>query len=139
MPGCTSTSEGVRSAVATCPRFFTAARQSRPSSHVGNEVVGTPNYTSNTVFWTSGETAPGQPILLAGAFTDAKKRCIHRNFRRLLVPTEGVTAHPFEVLRDFFNYDGLRWAARRLTAGSVVQRSAILRNGQSIVRGTGQP
>ncbi len=36
-------------------------------------VVGAPIYTSNTVFWTSRETAPGQSILLAGAFTDATK------------------------------------------------------------------
>ena len=36
-------------------------------------VVGAPIYTSNTVFWTSRETAPGQSILLAGAFTDAAK------------------------------------------------------------------
>ena len=37
-------------------------------------VVGAPIYTSNTVFWTSRETAPGQSILLAGAFTDATKK-----------------------------------------------------------------
>jgi hypothetical protein len=36
-------------------------------------VVGNPVYTSNTVFWTSRETAPGQSILLTGAFTDATK------------------------------------------------------------------
>jgi hypothetical protein len=36
-------------------------------------VVGTPVYTSNTVFWTSRETAPGQSVLLTGAFTDATK------------------------------------------------------------------
>jgi hypothetical protein len=36
-------------------------------------VVGAPIYTSNAVFWTSRETAPGQSILLAGAFTDATK------------------------------------------------------------------
>jgi hypothetical protein len=36
-------------------------------------VVGTPVYTANAVFWTSRETAPGQSILLAGAFTDAVK------------------------------------------------------------------
>jgi hypothetical protein len=35
--------------------------------------VGTPIYTSNAVFWTSRENAPGQSILLSGAFTDAKK------------------------------------------------------------------
>jgi hypothetical protein len=36
-------------------------------------VVGAPVYTANAVFWTSRETAPGQSILLAGAFTDAVK------------------------------------------------------------------
>lgn len=36
-------------------------------------LVGTPVYSSNTVFWTSRENAPGQSVLLAGAFTDATK------------------------------------------------------------------
>ena len=36
-------------------------------------VVGTPTYTANTIFWTSRENAPGQSILLTGAFTDASK------------------------------------------------------------------
>jgi hypothetical protein len=36
-------------------------------------VVGMPIYTSNAVFWTSRENAPGQSILLTGAFTDATK------------------------------------------------------------------
>jgi hypothetical protein len=36
-------------------------------------IVGTPVYTSNSVFWTSRENGPGQSILLAGAFTDANK------------------------------------------------------------------
>jgi hypothetical protein len=36
-------------------------------------VVGLPIYTTNAVFWTSRENAPGQSILLAGAFTDAEK------------------------------------------------------------------
>ncbi len=36
-------------------------------------VVGAPVYTANNVFWTSRENAPGQSILLAGAFTDASK------------------------------------------------------------------
>ena len=39
-----------------------------------NVLVGTPIYSSNTIFWTSRETAPGQSILLAGAFTDATKK-----------------------------------------------------------------
>lgn len=38
-----------------------------------NVVVGTPVYKSNTIFWTSRETAPGQSVLLTGAFTDATK------------------------------------------------------------------
>lgn len=38
-----------------------------------NVVVGSPVYKSNTIFWTSRETAPGQSILLTGAFTDATK------------------------------------------------------------------
>lgn len=36
-------------------------------------VVGAPIYASNAVFWTSRETAPGQSVLLTGAFTDAVK------------------------------------------------------------------
>ena len=42
---------------------------------VGNTapVVGTPVYTTNAVFWTSRENAPGQSVLLAGAFTDSAK------------------------------------------------------------------
>jgi hypothetical protein len=36
-------------------------------------VVGQPVYTANAVFWASRENAPGQSILLAGAFTDAIK------------------------------------------------------------------
>jgi len=32
-----------------------------------------PIYTSNAIFWTSRENAPGQSILLTGAFTDATK------------------------------------------------------------------
>ncbi len=38
-----------------------------------NVIAGTPVYTSNTIFWTSRETTPGQSILLAGAFTDVTK------------------------------------------------------------------
>ena len=36
-------------------------------------VVGAPIYNSNAIFWTSRENAPGQSILLAGAFTDGAK------------------------------------------------------------------
>jgi hypothetical protein len=38
-----------------------------------NVVVGAPIYTSNSIFWTSRETAPGESILLTGAFTEATK------------------------------------------------------------------
>jgi hypothetical protein len=36
-------------------------------------VVGWPTYTANKVFWISRETAPGQSVLLSGAFTDVTK------------------------------------------------------------------
>jgi Right handed beta helix region len=36
-------------------------------------VVGSPIYARNAVFWISRETAPGQSVLLSGAFTDASK------------------------------------------------------------------
>jgi len=39
-----------------------------------NLLVGAPVYTSNSIFWTSRETAPGESILLTGAFTEATKR-----------------------------------------------------------------
>jgi hypothetical protein len=37
-------------------------------------VVGSPVYISNTIFWVSRENAPGQSILLTGAFTGAAKK-----------------------------------------------------------------
>jgi hypothetical protein len=36
-------------------------------------VVSTGTYTSNVIFWTSRETAPGQSVLMTGAFTDGTK------------------------------------------------------------------
>jgi Pectate lyase superfamily protein/Right handed beta helix region len=36
-------------------------------------LIGTPTYTSNTIFWISRETSPGESILMSGAFTRAKK------------------------------------------------------------------
>ena len=36
-------------------------------------VVGWPIYTTNAIFWVSRETAPGESVLLSGAFTDASK------------------------------------------------------------------
>jgi hypothetical protein len=44
--------------------------------------VGIPAYTSNTIFWTSRETLPGQSVLLSGAFTDKTK-----NIRIAVIPT----------------------------------------------------
>ncbi len=35
--------------------------------------VGKPIYTSNSIFWISRETGPGQSVLMTGAFTDATK------------------------------------------------------------------
>jgi hypothetical protein len=68
LTGCANPNTGVSSGdwgVATNP-VYTIVDNTAP-------VVGAPIYTSNTVFWTSRENAPGQSILLAGAFTDATK------------------------------------------------------------------
>lgn len=35
--------------------------------------LGNPTYTSNTIFWTSDETVPGQSVLITGAFTASPK------------------------------------------------------------------
>jgi hypothetical protein len=68
LTGCANPNTGVSSGdwgVATDP-VYTIVDNTAP-------VVGAPIYTSNAVFWTSRENAPGQSILLAGAFTDATK------------------------------------------------------------------
>ena len=79
-------------------------------------VVGAPVYTSNSIFWTSRETGPGESILLTGAFTDATKRARvafvppgTTNWQDLVrgsvtvVPTiqQGTTGLSFIVLSDF--------------------------------------
>jgi hypothetical protein len=77
LTGCTNPNTGVSSGdwgVATNPVYTTVDNTS--------PVVGAPVYTSNAVFWTSREDAPGQSILLAGAFTDATKTA-----RLAVVPT----------------------------------------------------
>jgi hypothetical protein len=68
LTGCTNPNTGIASGdwgVATSP-VYTVVNNTAP-------VVGMPIYTSNAVFWTSRENAPGQSILLTGAFTDATK------------------------------------------------------------------
>jgi hypothetical protein len=68
LTGCANPNTGVSSGdwgVATNP-VYTVVDNTAP-------VVGTPIYTSNAIFWTSRENAPGQSILLTGAFTDATK------------------------------------------------------------------
>ena len=68
LTGCANPNTGVPSGdwgVGTDPVYTTVDNTS--------PVVGTPIYKSNVVFWTSRENAPGQSILLAGAFTDATK------------------------------------------------------------------
>jgi hypothetical protein len=68
LTGCTNPNTGVSSGdwgVGTNP-VYTAVDNTVP-------VVGSPVYTTNTIFWTSRETAPGQSILLTGAFTDTPK------------------------------------------------------------------
>jgi hypothetical protein len=66
--GCANPNTGVSSGdwgVATNP-VYTVVDNTAP-------VVGMPIYKSNAIFWTSRENAPGQSILLTGAFTDATK------------------------------------------------------------------
>jgi hypothetical protein len=68
LTGCTNPNTGASNGdwgVATNP-VYTVVDNTAP-------VVGMPIYTSNAVFWTSRENAPGQSILLTGAFTDATK------------------------------------------------------------------
>jgi hypothetical protein len=68
LTGCANPNSGVSSGdwgVATNP-VYTVVDNTAP-------VVGMPIYQSNTIFWTSRENAPGQSILLTGAFTDATK------------------------------------------------------------------
>ena len=68
LTGCTNPNTGVSNGdwgVATSP-VYTTVDNTTP-------VVGTPIYKSNAIFWTSRENAPGQSILLTGAFTDATK------------------------------------------------------------------
>ncbi len=75
--GCTNPNIGVSNGdwgVATSP-VYTTVDNTTP-------VVGTPIYKSNAIFWTSRENAPGQSILLTGAFTDATKTA-----RLALIPT----------------------------------------------------
>jgi hypothetical protein len=69
LTGCANPNTGVSNGdwgVATNPAY-TSVSNTTP-------VVGAPIYSSNAVFWTSRENAPGQSILLAGAFTDATKK-----------------------------------------------------------------
>jgi hypothetical protein len=68
LTGCTNPNTGVATSdwgVGTNPVYTLIDNQT--------PVVGMPIYTSNAVFWTSRENAPGQSILLTGAFTDASK------------------------------------------------------------------
>jgi hypothetical protein len=44
----------------------------------GAYVTPAPTYTANTVFWQSRETAPGDSVLLAGAFTNTKQAVVVR-------------------------------------------------------------
>jgi hypothetical protein len=69
LTGCTNPNTGASNGdwgVATNP-VYTTVDNTAP-------VVGMPLYSSNTIFWTSRENAPGQSILLTGAFTDATKK-----------------------------------------------------------------
>jgi hypothetical protein len=77
LTGCTNPNTGTSSGdwgVETYP-VYTIVDATTP-------VVGVPVYTSNSVFWTSRENAPGQSILLAGAFTDTTRPRDWLSFRR---------------------------------------------------------
>jgi hypothetical protein len=66
LTGCTNPNTGVSNGdwgVGSNPVFV----------NIWDVVVGSPVYTSNAIFWTSRENAPGQSILLSGAFTGATK------------------------------------------------------------------
>jgi hypothetical protein len=79
-------------------------------------VVGTPLYQANAIFWASREAAPGQSILLTGAFTDGLKKVrlaavpdgtldwqsIVRTSSTVIVPTQmGTTGLVFTVPPTF--------------------------------------
>jgi len=69
LTGCTNPNTGTSNGdwgVTTSPVYTTVDNT--------DPVVGMPIYKSNTIFWTSRENAPGQSILLTGAFTDATKK-----------------------------------------------------------------
>jgi hypothetical protein len=77
LTGCTNPNTGVSNGdwgVGSDPVFAWVSNTS--------PVVGMPVYRSNTVFWTSRENAPGQSILLAGAFTEEAK-----NVQIALIPS----------------------------------------------------
>ncbi|MGB8535869.1 MAG: glycosyl hydrolase family 28-related protein [Acidobacteriaceae bacterium] len=68
LTGCANPNTGVASGdfgVGTAPVYTLVDNQT--------PVVGAPDYASNAIFWTSRENAPGQSILLAGAFTNVTK------------------------------------------------------------------
>lgn len=79
-------------------------------------LIGTPSYNQNAVYWSSRETAPGQSILLSGAFTSSVKQARVAeigagatdwqtivNTSTTLVPTkqQGTTGLSFKVPVDF--------------------------------------
>ena len=68
LTGCANPNTGVASGdwgVGTDPVYTFVDNQT--------PVVGEPDYASNAIFWTSRENAPGQSILLTGAFTKVTK------------------------------------------------------------------
>jgi hypothetical protein len=68
LTGCTNPNTGVSNGDwgGGSDPVYTAIDNTGPS-------VGMPVYKANAIFWTSRETAPGESILLAGAFTDSTK------------------------------------------------------------------
>jgi hypothetical protein len=68
LTGCTNPNTGISNndwGVGTDP-VYTVVDNTAP-------VIGTPTYSSNSIFWISREVSPGQSVLMTGAFTDATK------------------------------------------------------------------
>jgi hypothetical protein len=68
MLGCTNPNTN-----ASKPDWGTAESTEYETLTNSTMLIGTPAYTSNAIFWISKETAPGQSVLIAGAFTSSNK------------------------------------------------------------------
>ena len=80
------------------------------------QLIGSPSYATNSVFWSSRENAPGQSVTLAGAFTTSAKTVkvawirpgtvnwqsvVQRSTRSVPTRQQGTTGLSFVVPSDF--------------------------------------